>query len=255
MNSTNAFSRVPRPGDPIATAEQMRAVDARAIGDFGIPGAVLMESAGRACAERLERLAASGQCARRALVLCGPGNNGGDGFVIGRTLRAIGWDAGERFFAAPEPRSRFGPDLVLQLDLAERLGRPARSVLTSSETDTLIADIDATARSGGVVVDALFGTGLARPLTGSIARTLDHLARAGALVFAVDVPSGLCADTGQVLGTACPARWTTTLAALKPGLLVQHGPRLVGELEIAEIGIPPALLADLPRFQPGDAPR
>jgi ADP-dependent NAD(P)H-hydrate dehydratase / NAD(P)H-hydrate epimerase len=255
MSRMGAFARAPRSGDPIATGEQMRAVDARAIGKFGMLGAVLMENAGRACAGRLEHLAASAQCTRRALVLCGPGNNGGDGLVIGRTLRAVGWDANEWFFAAAEPRARFGPDLVLQLELTERLGRAPHTVLTDSDTSAVVAAIDAIRDAGGVVVDALFGTGLGRPLTGQIARTLDHLARRAAHVFAVDLPSGLCADTGAVLGTACPARWTTTLAALKPGLLEQHGPRLVGELEIAEIGIPPALLADLPRFQEGDAPR
>lgn len=255
MTPANAYSRPPRPGDPIATAEQMRAIDACAMGEFGLPGAVLMESAGRACAERLERSAAGADCTRRALVLCGPGNNGGDGFVIGRTLRALGWDVSERFFAAPEPRARFGADLVLQLDLAERLGRPPEPVLTDTDERALTLVAEEVRSAGGVVVDALFGTGLGRPLEGAVARMLDHLARSAASVFAVDLPSGLCSDTGRVLGTACPARWTTTLAALKPGLLCAEGPRLAGELEIAEIGIPPALLADLPRFQDDDGPR
>jgi len=252
----SVFSRPPRPDDPVATAEQMRAVDARAIGAFGVPGAVLMESAGRACAERLERLAAEGRIAREALVLCGPGNNGGDGLVIARTLRALGWGTVDALFTADlEPRARFGDDLALQLSIAEALGASPLPCVGAQGVDAAAERSARIAAAGGVVVDALFGTGLARPLEGALAALVEAVAASGAAVFAIDVPSGLDADTGEVLGTALPARFTTTLAGLKPGLFTGRGPKLVGELEIAEIGIPPACLAHLPRLQDRRAPR
>lgn len=249
----SAFSRAPRATDPIATAEQMRAVDARAIDAFGVPGAVLMESAGRACAERLERLAAEGRIAREAWVLCGPGNNGGDGLVIARTLHALGWGRVECGFTATlATRPRSGSDLALQLAIADALGRPPVELVGLHGVAQVGEWAAGAAAGGGVVVDALFGTGLARPLEGPVAMGVDAVAESGATVFAVDLPSGLDADTGEVLGTAAPAAFTTTLAGLKPGLFVGRGPALVGELELAEIGIPPACLADLPRL--GDGP-
>lgn len=244
----SVFSRPPRPDDPVATAEQMRAVDARTIESVGIPGAVLMENAGRACANRLEDLAATGRLERHALVVCGPGNNGGDGLVIARTLEALGWQVEAWFAAALEPRERCGADLALQLAVAEALDRSPRAVAGVAAERAFESACRAVANAGGAVVDALFGTGLGRPIEGRMALLLDAVAASGADVLAVDVPSGLCADTGRVLGTAAPARWTTTLAGLKPGLFAGRGPELVGELELAQIGIPSACLAHLPRL-------
>ena len=252
----SVFSRPPRADDPVATADQMRAVDARAIGEFGVPGAVLMESAGRACAERLERLAAEGRIARDAWILCGPGNNGGDGLVIARTLHALGWGSVEcGFLATLAPRPPAGSDLALQLAIAEATGRPPVELVGLAGVATVGEWANDAASSGGVLVDALFGTGLARPIEGPVAMGVDAVAQSGATVFAVDVPSGLDADTGEVLGTVAPAHFTTTLAGLKPGLFAGRGPQLVGELELAEIGIPPACLAHLPRLGGGTAGR
>ncbi|MEZ5980159.1 MAG: NAD(P)H-hydrate epimerase [Planctomycetota bacterium] len=245
---SDADSRPPRPGDPLATAAQMRAVDRAAIEEWGISGAVLMETAGRACAARLERLATDGACAREALVLCGPGNNGGDGFVIARTLAAWGWRATVWFAGVLEPRTRFSEETRTNLALCERLGL-APQVLGGDEAELVrfATAAEAAARSGGVAVDAVFGTGLARAVAGVQREALRRLAASHASVLAVDVPSGLDADTGESLGAVRPARWTTTLAALKPGLLTPTGRELAGEVELAEIGIPRPLLDALPR--------
>jgi hydroxyethylthiazole kinase-like uncharacterized protein yjeF len=243
----SVFSRAPRTGDPIATARQMRAIDARALAEFGVPGAVLMENAGRGCAERIERLASEGRVARRVCVLCGPGNNGGDGFVIGRTLAALGWEVGAHLVGEAQRFERLSDEARLQRELAQSCGLEfgaVASVADLAALEPVLADLVA---SRGLVVDALFGTGLARPLDGLFAALISILDASRATAFAVDVPSGLDADTGAVLGVAVRAQFTSTLAALKPGLIRGSGPALCGELELVEIGLPTALLAELPQ--------
>jgi NAD(P)H-hydrate epimerase len=225
----------------------MRAVDAEASRAFAVPAAVLMENAGRGVAERLERLAAAGTIRRRALVVAGPGNNGGDGLVVARTLRALGWWAQAWYVGDPARRERLSPEATLQLVMAERSGHQPLAVRDGAERAALERALADTCAAGGVVVDALFGTGLARRVEGVSAEVLVAIAASRAPVLAVDVPSGLDADSGLELGPVCTARWTSTLAALKPGLFTERGRALAGELELVEIGLPAALLAGLPR--------
>jgi len=243
----SSFSRPPRNGDPIATAQQMRAIDARALREFGVPGAVLMENAGRGCAERIERLAREGRIERRVCVLCGPGNNGGDGFVIARTLTALGWVVAAHQVGEPQRFAQLSDEARLHRELAQRCGVELRALAGAAELAALEHGLVDLVASRGLVVDALFGTGLARPLEGLFAALIHVLAASRAAVFAVDLPSGLDADTGAVLGVAVRAQFTSTLAALKPGLSCGSGPALSGELELVEIGMPAALLAELPR--------
>jgi len=214
----------------------VRELDRRAIEEYGIPSIVLMENAGRGCAEEALRLL--GGARGPVLVLCGPGNNGGDGLVIARTL----WNRRvevEAVLVGPGDRLEQGsPDFVTNLHLWLELGRTFDAVASPGEVEGLAPRL---ARAA-LVVDALFGTGLAREL-GEPWRSAIRLVNAARRpVLAVDLPSGLDADSGAVLGEAVRATTTVTFVARKPGFLSGHGPELCGRIVVAEIGIPRAFL-------------
>ncbi len=221
---------------------EVRELDRRAIEEYGIPSIVLMENAGRACAdEALAMLAgSSGSSHGYALVFCGPGNNGGDGLVVARTL----WNRGVEvrvFFAGTRAQlDASSADVRTNSRLLEGLG------LTPSflERGEQVADLARALGSAALVVDALFGTGLTRPLAGIPAALIDALNEARRPVLAVDLPSGLDADTGAILGRAVRADLTVTFVARKPGFTVGKGPELCGRVVVAEIGIPRFLLEE-----------
>lgn len=201
----------------------LRELDRRAIEAWGIPSFALMESAGRACAElALRRL----HGARRVSVLVGPGNNGGDGLVIARTLQNRGCEARVVWLGAQPPEARLSPDFHLNWKLWTELGGRVDPALELARAD--------------LVVDALFGNGLARPLGEPWRGAIDALNAARVPVLAVDVPSGLDADSGEVLGTAVRATETVTFLAPKLGFFRGAGPAHVGRVHVAEIGVPSA---------------
>ena len=185
----------------------------------GMPAIDMMESAGGAVAREIERR----WTARPVIVLCGPGNNGGDGFVAARHLVEAGWPVriallGPRDHLAGEARHH-----------AERW-RGAVEPLTPAVLD-----------GAELVVDAIFGAGLSRALEGPAAETLAAATGRGLPIVAVDVPSGLMGDTGEVLG-AVPALLTVTFFRKKPGHLLLPGRLLCGEVIVADIGTPPSVL-------------
>jgi NAD(P)H-hydrate epimerase len=203
----------------------MREIDRVAIEDLGIPSLTLMDRAGRAVADAAAALASP---RGRVVVVCGGGNNGGDGYVAARLLRAAGRDA--RVMALV-PAGRLSPDARAVREQAERAG--------VAIDDGVLGPLDAGV--GDVVVDAIFGTGLARPPEGAFAAAIGAVEAArvaGARVVAVDVPSGLSADTGRPLGACVRADRTVTFAFLKRGLAVHPGLDLAGEITVADIGIP-----------------
>jgi hydroxyethylthiazole kinase-like uncharacterized protein yjeF len=205
---------------------EMREIDRVAIEGFGIPSLTLMDRAGRAVAEAAVQLAAPHG---RFVVVCGAGNNGGDGYVAARLLRSAGRDA-----------------RVLALVPAERLSADARAVREQAQRAGVaiddvgeLAGVDAGV--GDVVLDAIFGTGLARPPAGAFAGAISRIEAArvaGARVLAVDVPSGLSADTGRPLGACVRADRTVTFAFQKRGLVLHPGATFAGEVTVADIGIP-----------------
>lgn len=205
---------------------EMREIDRTAIEVFGIPSLTLMDRAGRAVAEAALQLASP---RGRFVVVCGGGNNGGDGFVAARLLRAAGRDA--RVLALV-PSERLSPDARAVREQAQRAG------VAIDDAGELAA---VEAGGGDVVVDAIFGTGLARPpegaFAGAIAR-IEAARAAGARVLAVDVPSGLSADTGRSLGACVRADRTVTFAFQKRGLVLFPGAAFAGEVVVADIGIP-----------------
>ncbi|HRF10377.1 MAG TPA: NAD(P)H-hydrate dehydratase [Xanthobacteraceae bacterium] len=182
----------------------------------GTPGIELMERAGAAVARAASELAGSG---RRIAVLCGPGNNGGDGFVAARLLQEQGFDV--RLFLLGEKGKLKG-------DAAKAAAR------WHGSTEPL----DSTAFTGfDLVIDALFGAGLARELTGVAKRTIEAMNAASVPVLAVDLPSGIDGATGQVRGAAVRAKASVTFCRLKPGHLLMPGRAHAGEVAVADIGI------------------
>ena len=221
----------------ILTAEQMRAADRRTINELGIPGIVLMESAGRAVVnEILQRY--SHLAPGPVLVLCGKGNNGGDGLVVARTLLQQGWQVTTVILAE---EATIAGDARLYLDILQRLGVPLDFAAALAEVETLLARLPQPA----LIVDALFGTGLSSPLGGQHALAIAWMNRAPAPKVAIDIPSGLDATSGAILGSALCADLTVTLAAAKLGQVIYPGVACCGELVVAEIGIPQALLEEL----------
>lgn len=185
----------------------------------GVPAAMLMENAGHAVTREIERRWPP----RAVIVLCGPGNNGGDGFVIARTLAVAGW-----------------PVRVALLGDRDALMGAARAH-AERWRGTVEPLAPAVLDGAELVVDAIFGAGLARPLQGPALETLAQAARRAMPIVAVDVPSGLKGDTGEALG-AVPAWLTVTFFRKKPGHLLQPGRTLCGEVVVVDIGIEPAVL-------------
>lgn len=217
--------------DELLSVAEMARADAAAVA-AGVPGAELMENAGRAVAEAIRRRHPSGGPAGLVLVLCGPGNNGGDGFVAARHLAAAGWPLRLALLGA---RERLSGDAAHHADNWEG---PVEG-LTEDNAETLLDDAE-------IVVDALFGAGLSRPLEGAARRVVEALASSRALVVAVDMPSGVAGDSGAVLGeVAVEAAFTVTFFRKKPGHLLLPGRRRCGEVVVADIGIPESVLAEI----------
>jgi hydroxyethylthiazole kinase-like uncharacterized protein yjeF len=200
------------------TIAQMAAADAAAI-SAGIPGIVLMENAGAA----VEAAIRARFSPVATVVLCGPGNNGGDGFVVARRLARAGW-----------------PVRVALLAARARLRGDAAWAAGGWDGETVALD-PAALTDVGLVVDGLFGAGLARPLDGVARATIEAVDRAALPTVAIDVPSGVHGDTGQILGVAPRAQLTVTFHLAKPGHLLLPGRGQVGELVVADIGIPAAV--------------
>lgn len=216
----------------IVTAAQMRAIDAATIEEIGIPGAVLMENAGRAVAEDvIDDLRARGEDVARVAVVCGGGNNGGDGYVAARWLRELGVSA-VVYLATAEDRVR--GDARIHLDAYQQTGGVVLSIADAATLAEHRPDIE----SADLVLDCLFGTGLDRPVEGHYAQVIDTMNRAAGTVVGVDIPSGLGADRGDVLGVAVTADRTVTMAFLKVGLVGAPGFARCGDVKVAAIGIP-----------------
>lgn len=209
------------PIDVLAVDEMYRADAAAAAA--GVPTLDLMEAAGAAVAERVAALAPEGAIG----VLCGPGNNGGDGFVVARLLAAQGRDVRLSLLGSPD---------ALKGDAAVNAGR-WNGVISPLAVDA--------AAGAAIVVDAIFGAGLARPLDGIVAQTVAAMETHRTRCIAVDVPSGVDGNTGAVVGSAAPAVETVTFFRRKPAHLLYPGRGLCGTVRVADIGIPQSVLAEI----------
>jgi hydroxyethylthiazole kinase-like uncharacterized protein yjeF len=226
MSSSATASGLPDWLEPLPDAERMRAIDAWAIDDRGVPSLELMERAGAGLAGFAAELAPQGAI----VVVAGKGNNGGDGLVAARLLR----DAGREL------------DVLFAGDGGELTGdaRAMLERLSGTPPHTLAGEIRADA---ALIIDALLGTGAAGEPRGEIAAAIAAIDAASAPVLATDVPSGVDASTGVVAGRAVQAVATATFHAAKPGLWIEPGRSHAGAVHVVDIGIPPGapLAADV----------
>ncbi len=215
----------------LLTVEEMSRADRAAVA-AGVAGEVLMENAGAGVAREIIARWEPG----RAAVLCGPGNNGGDGFVVARHLAEAGWEVRLGLMGAIE---RLAGDAALMA------GRWQGEVLALATA--LLEGCD-------LVVDALFGAGLARALEGEVRTLVEAVNAAAAPAVAIDVPSGVDGDSGEVQGAAIAAALTVTFFRRKPGHLLLPGRGLAGEVVVVDIGIPEAALAEVAPRQHENGP-
>ena len=216
---------------------RMREADRRTIDEIGIPSIALMENAGRAVAGAIEaRFAAAAR--GRPVFLCGRGNNGGDGLVAARVLAERGAAVAIVLLARGED---VRGDARTNLDVARRLGLPVTEAPDEAAWEACRPDVAA----ADLVVDALVGTGLRAPLDGLLAAVAGDVNAAGRPVVAVDLPSGLSADTGACIGASVEARVTVTLGAPKIPLVVSPAAERAGEMVVADIGIPSRVVDEL----------
>jgi NAD(P)H-hydrate epimerase len=221
--------------------EDVRELDRRAIKGFGVPGLVLMENAGRGCAELLMRLNPE---RTPVAILCGPGNNGGDGFVIARHLDNAGWPVNVQVFAK---HNRTAGDSDVNFDILYTSGiaftqyRPEEFV--ASHESLLLRALE----PAGWIVDALFGNGLTRALGPPFDRIVKVINASAKPVLAVDIPSGLDCDTGEPLGPAVRAAHTATFVARKKGFNNPASRQWTGEVHVIDIAAPRVLIEEYRR--------
>ena len=201
--------------------------------EYGVPGVVLMENAGRGAAELFLRLNPERP---PVLILCGPGNNGGDGFVMARHLQNAGVEVDVLLFGSVDQLS---PDAKVNGQIWQK----SAALWTVDPAGPLDADIRRIINGAqGLIVDALFGTGLTRALTAPYDEAVAAVNASGRPVLAVDIPSGLDCDTGEPLGPTIKATHTATFVTLKKGFLNPKARPWLGEVHVIGIGAPKKLV-------------
>ncbi len=220
----------------LASAEMMRGFDRAAIGSIGIPGLLLMENAGRAFVDELARRV-DPLAGRSVTVVCGKGNNGGDGYVIARHLANRGCEV--RVFLLAKKSSVRG-DARVNLDAL--LGMASLRGSTLKFAEAMSGRALTAGREGVIIVDAILGTGFAGEVKGVVRDAIEWINKQGSFVAAVDIPSGVDATTGEVNGEAVRAHLTVTMGLAKIGHYVGEGADRSGEVRVVDISIPPALM-------------
>jgi NAD(P)H-hydrate epimerase len=210
---------------------EVRAIDRRAIEEFGVPGVVLMENAGRGAAEVLRSLGIDGP----VVICCGKGNNGGDGFVIARHLDIQRVPVRVWLFARPEELTG---DAAINYHIIARCGLPITVAAGDFDEAALRRELE----NASWAVDALFGTGLSGPVRAPLDRVIAALNESAPPVLAVDIPSGLDCDTGTPLGPTVRAAHTVTFVAAKKGFAEPAARPWLGRVHVVDIGAPRSLL-------------
>lgn len=233
------FSRKMR----VLNSAQMREADRRTIEEIGIPSLVMMENAGRQVVAAMEAMYTD-LSERQVAVLCGRGNNGGDGFVVARTLLQRGVDVSVFLIGNV---SEVRGDARINMEILGRLGLTTVEIADSQAWELHFSEVtDCT-----LIVDAIFGTGLNAPLSGLIESVVADVNGSGIAVVAIDLPSGLSADSVEPIGDSIEAGMTVTLAAPKLPLVLPPAEARAGDIVIADIGIPADVLDTLdgPRIE------
>ena len=227
----------------VCTAEENRAMDAYTIQDFGIPSFTLMEIAGaKTAASILPHLKPQS----RGLVLCGKGNNAGDALVVTRHLHRMGFQFDLVFVSRTEELSE---DTTKNFAFVQKLidgdpnpNNPAITITEGWQPDKIDA------KHYTFIIDGLLGTGLSSALRGDYAKAVDWANDSGLPIYSIDVPTGLHADTGKVLGNCMRARMTCTYGALKTGFYIGNGPEYAGEIVFCDLGFPDEATPKSERF-------
>lgn len=205
----------------VAKAQNMRNIDKRAIEKYKIPGMVLMENAAWSVYQRVIK-----KSPKKVTVVCGIGNNGGDGFALTRLLYINGFDVSVYLFGEVE---KIKGDAKINYEILINMG-----IKIKADLEDLIKDI----KCSDITVDAIFGTGLDRQVEGIYKEVIDNINTYSRYTISIDIPSGICADTGEVLGSAVYAYETVTFGAIKLGLLLNKGREHTGTVIIENISIP-----------------
>jgi NAD(P)H-hydrate epimerase len=235
--------------------DEVRNLDRRAIEEYGVPGVVLMENAGRGCAELLRSLGVHGP----VVVCCGKGNNGGDGFVVARHLDNAQIPVKVLLFGRPED---LAGDAAINYRILTRTGLPIETLQDKGrEKGDFPFEEGRTVPFFPVdgeklrqefapaewIVDGLFGTGLAGPVRPPFDQVIAAINARSARVLAIDIPSGLDCDTGQPLGPTVRAEHTATFVGLKKGFANPAAQPWLGRVHVIDIGLPRRLLENLPQ--------
>lgn len=230
----------------VFTRDASRQLDRQATDTYGIPGIALMENAARGAADTALRLLEDvNDQEPGVLIVCGPGNNGGDGLAIARHLHNAGASVRIALLA---PVEKVSGDAAVNLDIVRRMKLPLTvlpAVGTGAAFDRLVAS-----DKPDLVVDALLGTGVSGSLRGPVLEVIpaiNALRKLGTRVLSIDLPSGMDADTGVSLGQTVIADVTVTMAGLKKGFESLEAQNFLGEVIVADIGVPKELLAKLGR--------
>ncbi len=210
----------------VMTRSEVREYDRRAIDELGVPGVVLMENAGRGCAHIISGMY---QGAGYAVIFCGPGNNGGDGYVIARHLNLRGIPVRVAVLAE---RGKITGDADINLRIIEKIALDVRFI---APDDTL--KLSAVLEGASLIADAIFGTGLSGQVRDNYLHVIAAINDTDCPVFAVDIPSGLDCDTGEPLGAAVKADITATFVAVKQGFENPESKVYTGKVVVVGIGI------------------
>jgi len=228
----------------VMSRDEVRAFDLWAINTLGIPSVVLMENAGRSCAElikeKLRKVTKPKVC-----IFCGTGNNGGDGFVIARhllnTRLGVGTSRSRSGYKVSViivgDRNKIKGDAKINLDILEQMGQPVEQLELNegnipSRVKAFTADAD-------MLVDGLFGTGLSGKLSDDFKQLVESINARNCPILAVDISSGLDCDTGRPLGAVIRAAYTVTFVAVKKGFTSPNAAQYTGEIFVASIGVEP----------------
>lgn len=223
----------------LVTAQEMKELDTQAQAAYAVPGIVLMDNAAQAVADAAHE-ALEEVDGEKVLLVCGGGNNGGDGFGAARWLQNYGIKV--RVFVVGSALEAISGDAALELTMLQKTG--VQVELLTSEDDWLVAEL--AAAKADVIIDALLGTGFHGELQGDFLRACQLINDSGKYVIAVDVPTGVNADNGAAAENAVRADKTVTMALVKTGLLLYPGREYCGDIELADIGLPQQLVEDYP---------
>ncbi|TLD40066.1 MAG: NAD(P)HX epimerase / NAD(P)HX dehydratase [Candidatus Jettenia ecosi] len=218
------------------TREEMRELDRKAIEEYKIPGIILMENAGRNVAEEVMKMIDNPEKVKVA-ILCGKGNNGGDGFVVARHLHNYHIPLKVFLLAKIADILKDG-DAGTNLQILLRMRVPVQEMIDSADRDNAVKELD----SYTILIDALFGTGLSGEVREPFKTFIRGINNLNKSMVSVDIPSGLDCNTGKVLGAAIKAVKTVTFAASKRGFYLGDGPGYTGEVVVTDISIPGELI-------------